>query len=276
MKSFFEFLGFASTALISGFLVFTYVGHKKNADKMGASEELVSEYSKEESASLPELKPISGGRIAKEKKKTTKDFAELPASQKPTLAMESASVTEKLKGLYADNDFVMATAKKWKKSVADASETHSVKPHLLLSSVIVKSYLGNYTVRDFNRDVSEHAGDLAKPVGVAVKSYDYSWSVGKIAQQYSLTKYFPAPTPTVVAKTPAFSAGSTPKKSVAVAPQKAKPYASASPAEASFRELVAKEEGFNSWQGLQRLGDPETKKNAERRVKTLMGAVRVR
>lgn len=277
MKSFFELLGFASTALISGFLVFTYVGHKKNADKAGPNQEMVSEYSTEESASLPELKPISGGRIEKEKKKTTKGIAELPASQKPTLAVESASVTEKLKGLYADNDFVIATAKKWKKTVAEAGETHSVKPHLLLSNVIVKSYLGNYTMRDFNRDVSEHAGDLAKPAGTALKSYDYSWSVGKVAQQYNLTKYFPAPTPTAVAKVPAYAAASTTsKKSVTAAPQKAKPAASVSPAEASFREMVAKDEGFSSWQGLQRLGDLETKKNADRRVKTLMGAVRVR
>ncbi len=279
MKSFFELLGFASTALISGFLVFTYVGHKKNAGKSGPNQELVAEYSTEESASLPELKPISGGRIEKEKKKTTKGIAEIPASQKPTLAVESASVTEKLKGLYADNDFVIATAKKWKKSVAEASETHSVKPNLLLSNVIVKSYLGNYTMRDFNRDVSEHAGDLAKPAGTALKSYDYSWSVGKVAQQYNLAKYFPAPTPTVVAKVPAYasaSTGSTKKTVAAAAPQKAKPAASVSPAEASFREMVAKEEGFSSWQGLQRLGDLETKKNADRRVKTLMGAVRVR
>jgi hypothetical protein len=273
MKSFFEFLGFASTALISGFLVFSYVGHKKNADKAGATESLVSEYNTDESAALPELKPISGGRIAKEKKKSTKGIAELPASQKPTLAVESASVTEKLKGLYADDDFVVSTAKKWKKAVAEASETHSVKPHLLLGNVIVKSYLGNYTTRDFNRDVSEHAGDIAIPASTALKSYDYAWSVGKVAQQYNLTKYFPAPTPpTVVAKVPT----SAPKKSVAAAPQKAKPAAKVPPAEASFREMVAKEEGFSSWQGLQRLGDPETKMNAERRVKTLMGAVRVR
>lgn len=277
MKSFFELLGFASTALISGFLVFTYVGHKKNADKPGAKEELVSSYNTDEAGSLPELQPVSGSRIAKEKKKSSKSVAaDLPSDRKPTLAVESASVSEKLKGLYGDEAFVTSTAKKWKKAVAEASETHSVKPHLLLSNVIVKSYLGNYTSRDFNRDVSEHAGDLAVPSGAALKSYDYSWSVGKVAQQYNLPQYFPAPTPTAVAKTPAFSASRAPKKTVAAVPQKAKPAATASPAEASFREMVAKEEGFSSWQGLQRLGDLETKKNAERRVKTLMGAVRVK
>lgn len=277
MKSFFELLGFASTALISGFLVFTYVGHKKNADKLNAQEEMVSAHNAGESADLPQLQPVSGSRLLKEKKKPSKSIAaDLPAEHKPTLAVESASVTEKLKGLYADEDFVASTAKKWKKAVAEASETHSVKPHLLLGNVIVKSYIGNYTARDFNRDVSEHAGDLAVPVNAALKSYDYSWSVGKVSQQYNLAKYFQAAPPTAAAKVPAFSAFSAPKKSVATVPQKAKPAASVSPAEANFREMVAKEEGFSSWKGLQRLGDLETKQNAERRVKTLLGAVRVR
>lgn len=275
MKSFFEFLGFASTALISGFLVFTYVGHKKNADRPGANESMVSAYNTEEYASLPELKKVSGSQVAAEKKKSSKSIAAaIPADRKPTLAVETASVTEKLRGLYGDQDFVSSTAKKWQKAVKEASETHSVKPHLLLSNVIVKSYLGTYTARDFNRDVSEHAGDLVVPNSAALKSYDYSWSVGKIVQQYNLTKYFPAPTPVAVAKTPSFSSSS--KKSVSAAPQKAKPVATVSPAEAGFREMVAKQEGFSSWQGLQRLGDIDTKNNAERRVKTLMSAVRVK
>lgn len=281
MKSFFEFLGFASTALISGFLVFSYVGHKKNADKTSLKEELVASYNTEEEAALPELSPVSGSRSAKEKKKAAKGFAadlpaDLPADRKPTLAVESATVTERLKDLYKDDAFVISTAKKWKKAVAEASETHSVKPQLLLSNVIVKSYLGDYSTRDFNRDVSEHAGDLVAPVSAALKSYDYAWSVGKVAQQYKLSQYFADPTPTAAAKTPSYSLFSKPKKTTAATPQKARPSASATPAEAGFREMVAKEEGFSSWQGLQRLGDPETKKNAERRVKTLMGAVRVR
>jgi hypothetical protein len=278
MKGFFELLGFAATALISGFLVFSYVGHKKNADKPDGKE-LVAAYNTDESATLPELQPVSGSGIVKEKKKSSKGTAvDLPAQRKTTLAVESVSVSEKLKGLYADEDFVVSTAKKWKKAVAEASENHSVKPHLLLSNVIVKSYLGNYTIREFNQDVSEHAGDLAIPNSTALKSYDYSWSVGKVAQQYGLTKYFPAAAPVAQAKmTPSFSAPSTSKKpAAAAAPQQKKPVATVSPSEAGFREMVAKEEGFSSWQGLQRLGDLDTKKNAERRVKMLMSAVRVR
>ncbi len=276
MKSFFELIGFAATALISGFLVFSYVGQKKNADKPDAGEKLVTAFNtEEEAAALPDLEPVSGSRMIKEKKSAKSAAAgELPSSRKPVLAVESASATEKLKSLYSDAAFVKETAAKWKKQVAEASETHSVKSHLLLSNVIVKSYLGNYTARDFNRDVSEHAGDIAVPNSVALKSYDYSWSVGKVAQQYNLTQYFPAPVPVAAAKTPVLKSVGTPKKSAA--PQKSKAPASVSPLEAGFREMVAKEEGFSSWQGLQRLGDPDTKKNADRRVKTLMGAAKVR
>jgi hypothetical protein len=99
-----------------------------------------------------------------------------------------------------------------------------------------------------------------------------------VAQQYNLTKYFPAPVPVAAAKvTPSYKAPAVKKTTTAAASQqKAKPQATVSPVEADFREMVAKEEGFTSWQGLQRLGDLDTKKNAERRVKMLMSASRVR
>ncbi len=277
MKSFFELLGFVATALVSGFLVFSYIGHSKNANK-NDGQELVAAYNTDESQELPQLQPVSSSsRISKEKKKSSKGAAAAYPVEKKTLAIESASVTERLRTLYSDDDFVIATAKKWKKHVAEASETHSLKPHLLLSNVIVQSYLGDYTARDFNRDVSEHAGDLAVPASTAVKSYDYAWSVGKVAQQYNLTKYFPAAAPIAAAKaTPSFKAPAKSKKASTAAPQQKSKQAAVSPAEAGFREMVAKEEGFSSWQGLQRLGDIDTKKNAERRVRTLMSAVRVR
>lgn len=279
MKSFFEFLGFVSTALISGFLVFSYVGHKKNTDKP-ASDELVTAYNKNGVATLPEMAPVSSSRksASKEKKTSAKGSpAEYPVSRYVAQA-PSEAVTEKLKGLFEDEGFVRAAVSKWKKQVANASEAYSVKPQLLLSNAIVKSYLGAYSSGDFNRDVSEHAGDLALPTSTAAKSYDYAWSVAKIAQQYDLAKYFPAATPTVSAKV-STSLKSSPvagKKTAAVVQEKAKPAASTSPAEGGFREMVAKEEGFSSWQGLQRLGDPDTKKRAEKRVKMLLSAARVR
>lgn len=277
MKNFFEFLGFVSTALVSGFLVFSYIGHTKNANKADG-QELVAAYNAGEPGALPELQPVSSsGRVAKEKKKTSKGGVAAYPVEKKTLAVETASVTEKLKDLYADEDFVFTVTKKWKKYVVEASETYAVKPQLLLANVVVQSYLGDYSARDFNRDVSEHAGDLAVPTSTAVKSYDYSWSVGKVAQQYNLAKYFPAAMPVAAAKAPAsYRAPATSKKTTAAASQQKAKQAAVAPVEAGFREMVAKEEGFSSWQGLQRLGDLETKKNAERRVRTLMSAARVR
>jgi hypothetical protein len=273
MKSFFEFLGFISTALISGFLVFTYIGHQKNAGKSDMKE-MVTAYNAGEST-YSDIEPVSPARnAAKEKKKNMpKNAVPAPQAEKKTLATESVAITDKLKSLYADEAFVAAAVKKWKNHVEEASEAHLVRPQLLLSNVIIKSYLGDYSYRDFKRDVSEHAGDQATPLATAGKSYDYAWSVAKIAQQYDLGQYFEAPVKTASAKAPAYKAVTAPQKATA---SKQKPVASVSPAEAGFREMVAKEEGFSSWQGLQRLGDLETKKNAERRVKTLMSAARVR
>ncbi len=272
MKNFFEFIGFVSTALISGFLVFSYVGHKKNTDKP-MTDELLTAYNVQKPESAPEFAPISSSRTkaSKEKRQTPKGSV---ADYTIAKTESSASVTERLRDLYNDGAFVRSTVSQWKKNVAAASETHSVKPHLLMANVIVKSYLGNYTAGEFNRDVSEHAGDMAVPASAAVKSYDYAWSVGKVAQQFDLAKYFPAPMPVASANaTTSFKSTGTAKKATVA---KAKPAASMAPVEAGFREMVAKEEGFSSWQGLQRLGDIETKKRAEKRVKILIGAARVR
>lgn len=279
MKSFFEFLGFVSTALISGFLVFSYVGHKKNADKP-AMDGLAAAFDKEEAADLPQMTPVSSSRtaIAKDKKKTQKSSDAAYAAGRTAAPLQmSAAASERLKNLYADGDFVSSVVKKWKEKVADAAETHAVKPQLLMGNIVVKSYLGSYSARDFNRDVSEHAGDLALPSNTAVKTYDYAWSVAKIVQQYNLAKYFHTAAPVAAAKvTPSFTTAGPSKKAVSVSQQKSKPAASLAPAEAGFRDLVAKEEGFTSWQGLQRLGDIETKKRADKRVKLLLGASRVR
>lgn len=279
MKSFFEFLGFVSTALISGFLVFSYVGHKKNADKP-VMDALVTNMDANGKSSLPELTPVSSSRLSasKTKKMISKGaVAEYPAARNMSQSVTVAAASERLKGLYSDESFVRSAVSRWKKPVENASEAYSVKPQLLLSNAIVKSYLGNYSAADFNRDVSEHAGDLALPTSAAAKSYEYAWSVAQIAGQFDLAKYFPAHTTTVAAKvTPSFKAPSMTKKAVVSTPEKVKPLATTSPIEAGFREMVAKEEGFSSWQGLQRLGDIPTKQRADKRVKMLLGAARVK
>ena len=83
--------------------------------------------------------------------------------------------------------------------------------------------------------------------------------------------------PVAAAKvTPSYKAPAAAKKTTLAAPEKAKPAAALSPVESGFREMVAKEEGFSSWQGLQRLGDLDAKKRADKRVKMLLGAARVR
>ncbi len=277
MKSFFEFLGFVSTALISGFLVFSYVGHKKNADRP-ASDELVTAYNTKEKGALPEMTPVSSSRRAASKDKKTSTAGAVAGYQAGrNTVLTEASASDRLKDLYNDDSYVRSVASKWKKQVANASETYSVKPGLLLSNIVVKSYLGSYGAADFKRDVSEHAGDLALPTSAASKSYDYAWSVAKLAQQYDLAQYFPAATPVAAAKvTPSYKAPAAAKKTTLAAPEKAKPAAALSPVESGFREMVAKEEGFSSWQGLQRLGDLDAKKRADKRVKMLLGAARVR
>ena len=54
------------------------------------------------------------------------------------------------------------------------------------------------------------------------------------------------------------------------------PMAKNNPVEEGFKNMVAKEYGFASWAGLQKLADPDTKSEAGRRVKSLMMASRVR
>lgn len=284
MKGFFELLGFCTMAVISGFLVFTLIGHNKKS-LSGDVFEMRSEHNTDEGASR-ELPSISNARSAvsasaSEKKKMKRgDMTEMSATNRPT----SANTTERLRDLYTDEQFVTATVQRWKRAVADANEAQTLRPDVLMSNIIVRSYLGAYTQRDFQQDVAEHAGDCAVSVSNAMKTYEYGWSMGRLMQQYNLGRYFPATAaPTAanfgpkrkVAEANVFSLSS--KKATAVAaPKITKPVASTSAAEAGFREMVAKEEGFNSWAGLQKLGDPDTKQGAERRVKRLLGAARVR
>jgi hypothetical protein len=56
----------------------------------------------------------------------------------------------------------------------------------------------------------------------------------------------------------------------------AAPTAKNNPVEEGFKNMVAKEYGFASWAGMQKLADPDTKSDAARRVKSLMMASRVR
>ena len=48
------------------------------------------------------------------------------------------------------------------------------------------------------------------------------------------------------------------------------------PAEEGIKNMVAKEYGFGSWNGLARLADPDMKAEAQRRVRSLMMAARIK
>mgnify|MGYP000299211397 CR=1 FL=1 len=280
MKGFFELLGFCSMAILSGFLVFTFIGHNKKSLR-GDAQEMRSEYNAGENAPQ-ELPAISNARGAgssaasggSERKRSK---AGMTASGNTS----SANATERLRDLYEDQQFVTSTVQKWKRAVADANEAHTLRPDVLMSNIIVRSYLGAYAQRDFNQDVAEHAGDCAVSASNALKTYEYGWSMSKLMQQYDLSKYFPAPVASAfrpkskVAEANVFALGSS-KSAPSAAPKITKPVAATSAAESGFRDMVAKEEGFSSWAGLQKLGDIDTKQNAERRVKRLLSAARVR
>ena len=126
--------------------------------------------------------PSSRKSASKEKKTSAKGSpAEYQVSRYVAQA-PSEAVAEKLKGLFEDEGFVRAAVSKWKKQVANASEAYSVKPQLLLSNAIVKSYIGAYSSGDFNRDVSAHAGDIALSTSTAANSYDCCRSVARSAE----------------------------------------------------------------------------------------------
>ncbi len=281
MKGFFELLGFASMALISGFLVFTLVGRNIKTLRPDAQEMLSENNISDHSGprELPTISNSKGGSRATSGRAESQKAQRSAASERP-----AANASEQLRDLYTDQQFVTATVQRWKRAVADANDVHTIRPDVLMSNIIVRSYLGAYSQRDFQQDVSEHAGDCAVSASNALKTYEYGWSMAKLMQQHNLAKYFPAPAASTaaqfrpksrVAEANVFSMSSK-KSAPAAAPKIAKPTASTSAAEAGFRDMVAKEEGFSSWAGLQKLGDIDTKQTAERRVKRLLSAARVR
>ncbi len=280
MKGFFELLGFASMALISGFLVFTLVG-RNNKTLRPDAQELLSENSISDHSGPRELPTISNSKGGS---RGTSGIAEQKKAQRSAAAEAPANTSERLRDLYTDQQFVTTTVQRWKRAVADANDVHTIRPDVLMSNIIVRSYLGAYSQRDFQQDVSEHAGDCAVSASNALKAYEYGWSMSKLMQQHDLAKYFPAPAAATaahfkpkskVAEANVFSMNSKKSASVA-APKITKPTASTSAAEAGFRDMVAREEGFSSWAGLQKLGDIDTKQSAERRVKRLLSAARVK
>ncbi|MFN0217150.1 MAG: hypothetical protein ACKVT2_23070 [Saprospiraceae bacterium] len=275
MKNFFELFGFLSTACISAALIFIVIGKKdgiKTESKGGFLTEINSDKEIEDAPRSISDRPVSSNSSVSSKR----DKAVRTSESK----VQELSADERLKSIYSDKNFVSATAQQWKGLVRDAADEYNVKPQILLAHVLVQSYLGEYTRTELYNDAARHAGERIKPSSTAIKGYRYGWSMQKLINDYDLLQYFPGETTTATA------AAATPNRvsrkiaePSSVAKGVAKPSAPAAknnPVEEGFKKMVAKEYGFASWAGLQKLADPDTRSDAARRVKSLMMASRVR
>lgn len=272
MKNFFEFFGFISMACISAALIFIFIGGKKDGLKGGSKEGYLSEISA--GADIPNAPRAISGRSQRSSTGNAKRDMASHATASPEMAPE-----ERLKSLYNDESFIGATAKQWKGLVRDAADEYNVKPQVLLAHVLVQSYLDDYSREDLYTDAARHAGERVKPVAAAIKGYRYGWTMQKLLNEYDLTRYFPEES----AITTAAASAGTSRKSAERSNLASKgmvntsaPVAKTNPVEEGFKNMVAKEYGFASWAGMQKLADPDTKSEASRRVKSLMMASRVR
>ena len=277
MKNFFEFFGFLSTACISAALIFIVIG-KKDGSKSDSKGGFLTEMGADaEVADAPRSisdRPMRSNSVSSSKREKATRSNE---SNAPEIGSE-----ERLKSLYKDNEFVLATAKQWKGLVRDAADEYNVKPQVLLAHVLVQSYLGDYSRTQLYNDAARHAGERVKPTATAIKGYRYGWTMQKLMNEHDLLRYFPEERPTVKAMV-GEAAGTNTSRKVAeksfVSKGQAKSSAQVAknnPVEEGFKNMVAKEYGFASWAGLQKLADPDTKSDAARRVKSLMMASRVR
>lgn len=267
MKNFFEFFGFLSTACISAALIFIVIG-KKDGLKSDAKGGFLTEMGAE--AEIADAPRAISDRPMRSNAKRDK------AARPSEASNANLSADERLKSLYDDQAFIASTAKQWKGLVRDAADEYNVKPHVLLAHVLVQSYLGDYSKTQLYSDAARHAGERVKPTATAIKGYRYGWTMQKLVNDNDLMRYFPEEVTTAAA------AVSTSRKAVETrstakgVAKIAAPSAKNNPVEEGFKNMVAKEYGFASWAGMQKLADPDTKSNAARRVKSLMMGSRVR
>lgn len=274
MKNFFEFFGFLSTACISAALIFIFIGKKDDLGRDSKPGFLTEMGAEAESLDAPRSiseHPMRSNKIAGSKR----DRAVAPEESKRS---EMAAETQ-LKSLYNDQSFIASTAKHWKGIVQDAADEYNVKPQVLLAHLIVQSYLGDYTRDQLYRDAAKHAGERLKPVSSAIKGYRFGWTMQKLINEQDLLRYFPEERSVAAAAVSNHSSERmvTNKNVASKGMTKASaPIAKNSPVEEGFKNMVAKEYGFGSWAGLQKLADPDTKAEAARRVKSLIMASKVR
>ena len=118
------------------------------------------------------------------------------------------------------------------------------------------------------------------PVSAAAKRYKFAWSIQKVMEEHQLSRYFADAIPTASASASRMeSAKNTTAKGVAQSKSSASKVSATAkndPVEEGIKNMVAKEYGFGSWTGLSRLADPDMKADAQRRVRTLMMAARIK
>lgn len=279
MKNFFELFGFLSTACISAAIIFIFMG-KKDILKGNDKDALVSEYSVVADAPNAPRSVTKGSRDSyasdSGSARRAKGSRDVSAPSESNVAAE-----ERLKALFNDGSFVSETVKKWKSIVADVADEYNVKPQVLLANVVVQSYLGGYSKSQLNDDAAQHAGDRVMPASSAAKRYKFAWSIQKVMEQHNLGRYFvEEEIPTASASSSRMvSAKNTSAKGVAASKpsaQKVTATAKNDPIEEGFKNMVAKEYGFGSWTGMQRLADPDMTAEAKRRVRSLMMASRIK
>lgn len=274
MKNFFEFFGFLSTACISGLLVFMFIGRTERKgdvkDFLTSAKNVSSESTesalgsarKKSSRELPDLPKISRNKMGAARETSTAPASEVALSE-----------------LYNDADFVSGTIKKWKGAVAEASESYSLKPQVLMAHVLVQSYLGDYSKIQLNRDAAKHAGEQVMSVDAAAKRYPNSWSVKTLVRQYALAKYFPEAVETaaearMIAPVAHSNVASTAKgvKNIKTLPRLTNRPAEKrnSAREEGFQKMVAKEYGAADWKTVAQ------NEKAKKKVKMLATASRIK
>lgn len=278
MKNVFELFGFISMACISAAIIFMLMGKKDiaAAAALGDKPNLYSEVAGSPAMPKSVTKGVHGNYSSDSgSARRLKGPQESAARENSAVAPE-----ERLRALYGDQDFVYETVNKWRAAVTNIADDYNVKPQALLANVVVQSYLGTYSSSQLQADAARHAGDRVMPAVNAAKRYPYAWSVQKVMEQNHLDRYFAAEeVKTAAAAVPdrMVSAKNTKGASVTkVSAPKVSATAQTSPVEAGFKNMVAKEYGFTSWTGLERLAEPEIKAEAERRVKSLLLASRIR
>lgn len=278
MKNIFELFGFLSMACISAAIIFVVMG-KKDALTKSLPEGMETEYSVVDEAPNAPKALTKGRRDSYASDSGSARRAKGGAETEPSGAANVAA-EERLKALYNDNDFVMQAVKKWKSAVSDVADEYNAKPQVLLANAIVQAYLGAYSNSQLRQDAAQHAGDQVMSAANAAKRYKFSWSIQKVMEQHNLGRYFAAEIPTASASAArmATAKNSSAKSSSSVKASAPKTISNShgDPVEEGFKNMVAKEYGFGSWTGLSRLADPDVKAEAQRRVRSLMLAARVK